>query len=119
MAFLGYIVGGKIGTEYEWCSEPGLKEKSDGTGYELNTPARVGIIAFAADPIIFVTSLVIGLLGLLSVIHGMPPAASYALIGYAGFISLTWIVNIAWPKSREHAFGFPKSLAQFLLKNPE
>jgi threonine/homoserine/homoserine lactone efflux protein len=95
MAFLGYFVGVVIGNQSGLFPGPRAVEKIDST-YKLNTTARVGVGALAADPIFFVASLAIGLLGLFSVIHGMPPAASFALISCAGFVFLTWmIVNIA------------------------
>jgi hypothetical protein len=108
MAFLGFMVCGFIGSAFEWIEPTGTEKKSEGI-HKLNTTARMGATALAADPIVFVASLVIGLLGLFSVIHGMPPAASYALIGYAGFTFLTWIINAACSPARGLAYRLTRA----------
>lgn len=45
-----------------------------------------------ADALISLTALVVGILGVLSVI-GMPPAAAYTLIGVSGLITLPWLAT--------------------------
>jgi hypothetical protein len=117
MAFLGYCRGAQIGIEHGWCNRAAMKKNSVVPHtIKFNTTARVGATALAADLILFIASLVIGLLGLLSVIQGMPPAASYALVSYAGFTLLTWIFNVAHPSARELAFRLTGAM---FSKNPQ
>lgn len=52
------------------------------------TKLIVGLVV--ADTVVSLTSLIVGILGALSVI-GMPPAAAYALIGVSCLITLPWL----------------------------
>ena len=50
-----------------------------------------GAVATLGDALLSITSLTIGILGALSIISGIPPAAAYTLIGISGVITLSWI----------------------------
>ena len=54
-----------------------------------NGPAKFITFGTLSEAFVFITSLVIGILGLTGVIH-MPPAAAYALIGVSGAIGLSY-----------------------------
>lgn len=49
---------------------------------------QIGLII--ADAVVSISALVIGILGVVSVI-GMPAAAAYTLIGVSGLITLPWL----------------------------
>ncbi len=66
-------------------TEESLKHKCS---EELLDDLFVSTLAF--DPLVFITSLVLGILGLTSVI-GMPAAAAYALVGVSTGIALIYI----------------------------
>lgn len=50
-------------------------------------------IAPTIDAIVSITCLVMGILGVMSIVT-MPPAAAYALIGISGGITLLWIAMV-------------------------
>jgi hypothetical protein len=59
---------------------------------KLNTRAKLTLATIIGDTFVSITCLVIGILRLVSVLHGIPPAASYALLGISGVITLTWLL---------------------------
>ena len=58
------------------------------------------VSTLVADPLLFITSLVLGILGLTGVI-GMPPAAAYALIGVTIGITLLYIGKCYFPTNTD------------------
>lgn len=52
---------------------------------------KIVIAAALTDALISISALVVGVLGAISMIHGMPPAASYTLIVLSAVIILVWI----------------------------
>ena len=79
-------------------------------GKKLNTSARVLLNLVIADALISITALVIGILGLVGILHGMPPAAAYTLVGLSGFIISSWVAMAAFSK------GYSLKLAKILLQ---
>lgn len=68
----------------EFCPPVSLKKMPEATATKL----FIGLVV--ADTVFSLTSLIVGILGALSVI-GMPPAAAYALIGVSALITLPWL----------------------------
>ena len=62
-----------------------------------NGPAKFVAFGTLSETIVFITSLVIGILGLVGVIH-MPPAAAYALISVSGAIGLSYGILVVLQK---------------------
>lgn len=54
------------------------------------TGGRLFLGLVVADTVVSLTSLIVGILGAVSVI-AMPPAAAYALIGVSSLITLAWL----------------------------
>ena len=77
---------------------------------KLNTSARVLLASIIADALISITALVVGILGVVGILHGMPPAAAYTLIGLSGFIISSWVAMAAFTK------GSSLKLAKILLQ---
>lgn len=49
--------------------------------------------AISCDSAIAITALIVGILGAVGVLHGLPPAASYSLMGAGVLIPLAWIIT--------------------------
>lgn len=58
---------------------------------KLNISAKLLYATLLFDTLTTITSLVIGILSFLSIIH-LPAACSFALIGYSGGIILIWLI---------------------------
>jgi uncharacterized membrane protein YuzA (DUF378 family) len=58
-----------------------------------NRQALLGLGSIGTDCILFITSLVLGILGILGIV-AMPPAAAYSLVGFSGVILLLWCTVI-------------------------
>lgn len=59
---------------------------------KINTSYKLAFASIVGDTLIAITALVLGILGVLSILHGMSLAASYALLGVSGFIIFSWLV---------------------------
>jgi hypothetical protein len=62
-------------------------------GQKWNTGNYIAVGTMTFDAVVSLTALVLGILGVLSVII-MPVAAAYSLIAISGTITLLWIINI-------------------------
>lgn len=71
---------------------------------------KIIIASILADAFLSITSLVIGILGLLGIIPGLPPAASFTFIGLSAAIIFAWI-NMTMLKNGENV-----KLAKILLQ---
>ncbi len=76
----------------------GMEKAKIKEGEALNTVAKVLLASSLSDALISISALVVGILGALSIIHGMPPAASYTLIGLSGGTTLIWAALTACTK---------------------
>lgn len=83
------------------CAERGPPVVIEG---ELSTSTKIYLIAVLSDALISISALVVGILGALSIIQGMPPAASYTLIGIGGGITLIWVAVSAFTKGKNLEF---------------
>lgn len=72
------------------CKFEDYDEREVKTG-QLNGIAKVFLITTVFDELAFISSLVIGILGVLSILT-LPTACSYALIGFSGVICALWFV---------------------------
>ncbi len=70
----------------------GKTKLSDGSK-DCNLGDKLVPSALAFDTLLFISALVIGILGVASVI-AMPAAAAYGLIGASGGIALLWIAAV-------------------------
>ena len=87
ITFISSVIGGCLGAE-------------DGNVELFNKMAKVHLASIVVDALVSITALVVGILGCLSMIHGMPPAAAYTLISLSGGITLIWIALAACSKGK-------------------
>lgn len=71
---------------------PDVKDK------KVNATAKIMAASIVGEALLSITALVIGILGAVGVLHGLPPAAAYTLIGYSGLITLIWVIFTALSK---------------------
>jgi len=74
-----------VGTGRVTVDKPEIKDK------KFNSTLKILVSTIMGDAFLSTTLLVVGILGALSVIHGLPPAASYTFIALSGVITTGWI----------------------------
>ncbi|MFC2049387.1 hypothetical protein ACFLR2_01785 [Chlamydiota bacterium] len=89
MFFITSLIGHCAGT-----TGPQVADK------KLNGAARCYVATIVGDALISITALVVGILGIVGILQGLPPAASYTLIGLSGGITLSWLVMIVVSKGK-------------------
>lgn len=72
---------------------------------KMNGGAKVAVACILGDALISITALVVGIVGLVATIHGLPPAGSYTLISLSIGITLAWIIPTVSSKGMHFVFA--------------